>query len=97
MKAQRLNQKQTRWPLYLSRFDFALKHVSGKSMRQADSLSRKADWVKGVELIKEVEEEIIEKIKKSKAKNNEIVKAVDKMKRLELRYWEIRSTRLRTS
>ena len=72
--------------MYLSRFDFALKHVSGKSMRQADSLSRKADWVKGVELIKEVEEEIIEKIKKSKAKNNEIVKAVDKMKRLELRY-----------
>jgi len=32
----------------LSRFDFALKHVVGKSMRQADSLSRRADWMEGV-------------------------------------------------
>ena len=32
MKAQKLNQRQARWALYLSRFDFALKHVAGKSM-----------------------------------------------------------------
>ena len=32
MKAQKLNQRQARWSLYLSRFDFALKHVAGKSM-----------------------------------------------------------------
>jgi len=33
----------------LSRFDFALKHVAGKSMGRADSLSRRVDWTKGVE------------------------------------------------
>jgi len=49
MKAQKLNQRQARWSLYLSRFDFALKHVAGKSMRRADSLSRRVDWAEGVE------------------------------------------------
>ena len=43
MKAQKLNRRQARWSLYLSRFDFALKHVAGKSMRRADSLSRRVD------------------------------------------------------
>jgi len=33
----------------LSRFDFALKHVAGKSIRRADSLSRRVDWAEGVE------------------------------------------------
>ena len=33
----------------MSRFDFALKHVAGKSMGRADSLSRRVDWAKGVE------------------------------------------------
>jgi len=27
MKVQKLNRKQVRWALYLSRFDFILKHV----------------------------------------------------------------------
>ena len=49
MKAQKLNQRQVRWSLYLSRFDFALKHVAGKSMGRADSLSRRVDWAEGVE------------------------------------------------
>ena len=49
MKAQKLNQRQARWSLYLSRFDFALKHVAGKSMGRADSLSRRVDWAKRVE------------------------------------------------
>ena len=49
MKAQKLNQRQARWSLYLSRFDFALKHVAGKSMGKADSLSRRVDWAEGVE------------------------------------------------
>ena len=35
--------------MYLSRFDFALKHVAGKSIRRADSLSRRVDWAEGVE------------------------------------------------
>ena len=33
----------------MSRFDFALKHVAGKSMGRVDSLSRRVDWAKGVE------------------------------------------------
>jgi len=33
----------------LSRFDFALRHVAGKSMGRADSLSRRVDWAEGVE------------------------------------------------
>ena len=44
MKAQKLNQRQARWLLYLSRFDFALKYVAGKSMGRVDSLSRRVDW-----------------------------------------------------
>ena len=49
MKAQKLNQRQARWSLYLSRFDFTLKHVAGKSMERVDSLSRRVDWAKGME------------------------------------------------
>ena len=33
----------------MSRFDFALKHVAGKSMGKADSLSRRVDWAERVE------------------------------------------------
>jgi len=33
----------------LSRFDFALKYVTSKSIEQADSLSKRADWVEEVE------------------------------------------------
>ena len=89
----------------MSRFDFTLKYVAGKSMGRADSLSRRVDWAEGVKrdnenqvmlkkewlkmraiekrqlLIEEAEEEIIEKIKKSEAKNNEVRKAVEEMKK----------------
>ena len=49
MKAQKLNRRQARWSLYLLRFDFTLKHVAGKSMGRADSLSKRVDWTEGVE------------------------------------------------
>jgi len=49
IKAQKLNQRQAKWLLYLSRFDFALKHVAGKSIGRADSLSRRVDWAERVE------------------------------------------------
>ena len=48
MKAQKLNRRQARWALYLSRFDFVLKHVPGSKMEKADSLSRRPDWEVGV-------------------------------------------------
>ena len=102
MKAQKLNQRQARWPLYLLRFNFALKHVVGKSMGRADSLSRRVDWAEGVErdnenqvLLKEewlevrameqlVEgpgEEIVKKIKEARDKDEEVIKAVEEMKK----------------
>ena len=49
MKAQKLNRRQARWSLYLLRFNFALKHVTSKSMGRANSLSRRVDWAEGVE------------------------------------------------
>jgi len=44
-----LNQRQARWALYLSRFDFTLKYVPGSKMGKANSLSRRLDWEVGVE------------------------------------------------
>jgi len=102
IKAQKLNRRQVRWALYLSRFDFTLKHVPGSKIRKVDSLSRRPDWEVGVErdnedkmLIKSewlevrktkkveviVEEiDLLEKVRKSKVKDNEVVKVVDEMK-----------------
>ena len=47
--SQKLNHRQARWALYLLQFNFALKHVLGKSMGKADRLSRRPDWQEGVE------------------------------------------------
>ena len=49
MKVQKLNRRQARWVLYLSRFDFTLKHVAGARMGKADGLSQRADWKVGVD------------------------------------------------
>ena len=43
MKAQKLNRRQARWALYLSRFDFTLKYISGTKMRKTNRLSRRPD------------------------------------------------------
>ena len=43
MKVQKLNRRQARGVLYLSRFDFTLKHVAGSKMGKVDRLSRRAD------------------------------------------------------
>ena len=100
MTSQNLNCKQARWALYLSRFDFVLKHVPGSKMGKVDSLSRRSDWKKEEE--KDNEEiillkpkwlevkmgevimegvNILEKIRKSEAKDNEVIKAVEEMKK----------------
>jgi len=49
MKVQNLNRKKARWALYLSKFDFMLKHVLGSKVGKVDSLSRRLDWEVGVE------------------------------------------------
>jgi len=103
MKAQKLNRRQARWALYLSRFDFTLKYVLGSKIGKADSLSRRPDWEIGV--VKDNEDEtmmksewlevrktkaveimvdgvdLLEEVRKSKVKDDEVVKAVEEIKR----------------
>jgi len=43
-----LNKRQACWVLYLSRFNFTLKHVSGTKIGNTDRLSRRLDWKLGV-------------------------------------------------
>jgi len=102
MKVQKLNRRQVRWALYLSRFDFMLKHIPGSRMGKVDSLSRRPDWKVGVERdnkgktlvkskwleVRRIEKvkiivegvDLLEKVKQSKVKDNEVVKAVEEMK-----------------
>ena len=102
IKAQKLNRRQAKWALYLSRFDFTLKYILGSKIRKADSLSRRLDQEVGVgkdnedetlvkpEQLKVRETErvevivegvdLLEKVKKSKVKDNEVVKAVKEIK-----------------
>ena len=49
MKAQKLNWRQACWALYLSKFDFTLKHVPDTKIGKADRFSRRLDWKVGVE------------------------------------------------
>jgi len=43
-----LNRRQAWWILYLSRFDFTLKHVLGTKMEKMNRLSKRPDWKVGV-------------------------------------------------
>ena len=103
MSNQKLNCQQAQWALYLSRFNFTLKHISGSKTGKADGLSRRPDWEVGVE--KDNEEQVLvkkewieaqrvrtaeviidgvdllDKVRKSEAKDDEVVKAVEEMKR----------------
>jgi len=101
MKVQKLNQRQAQWVLYLSRFDFTLKHIPGTRMGKIDGLSRRLDWKVGIEkdndnqiiikdnwlhkleevIIKGLEVEVIEKIKKARGKDKEVVRIVEEMKK----------------
>ena len=74
MKAQKLNRRQARWALYLSRFNFTLKHVPGSKMRKADSLSRRPDWEVGVE--KDNEDKILVKPEWLEARRMEKVEVI---------------------
>jgi len=70
MKAQKLNRRQARCALYLSKFSFMLKHVPGSKMGKADSLSRRLDWE--VDVKKDNEDETLVKpewleVKRTKA------------------------------
>ena len=105
MKVQKLNRRQARWTLYLSQFDFTLKHVVGTKMGKADKLSRRADWKIGIDkdnenqvfikdnwirsiqevLIEGPEVELLEKIKKVRSKDKDVVRVVEEMKKVRVK------------
>jgi len=102
MKAQKLNRRQARWALYLSRFNFTLKHIPESKMGKANSLSRRPDWkvrikkdnedemlvkpewleVRKMEAVEIIVDrvDLLEKVRKSKVKDDEVVKAVEEIK-----------------
>lgn len=45
---QKLTWRQARWSLYLTRFNFSLRHKPGKTMLVADPLSKRPDHEEGV-------------------------------------------------
>ena len=105
MKAQKLNRRQARWTLYLSRFDFVLKHMPGISMGKADRLSRRPDWKEEVDknnknqiiikdnwlhrlekvIIEGPEVDILEKIKKARSRDKDVVKIVEEIKKAKVK------------
>ena len=84
MKTQKLNRKQARWALYLSRFDFTLKHVPGNKIKKADSLSRRLDQKVGVE--RDNEDEMLVKPEQLEVRKIEkvevIVKGIDLLEKV---------------
>ena len=105
MKAQKLNRRQARWALYLSQFDFTLKHVAESKMGKTDGLSRRLDWKVGVEndndnqiiikdnwlrrleevIIEGSEVDILEKIKKARSRDKDIVRIVEEIKKAKVK------------
>ena len=101
MKVQKLNRRQARWALYLSQFDFTLKHVAGAKMGKVDGLSRRVDWKIGVDkdnenqvfiknnwicsmyevVVEGPEVDLLEKIKKARSKDEDLVRVVEEMKK----------------
>jgi len=91
--------------LYLSKFDFTLRHVPGAKMGKADGLSRRLDWKVDIEkdnkdqvfikdnwihnlqevVIEGPEVEMLEKIKKARSKDKDVVRIVEKMKKAKQR------------
>ena len=49
IKIQKLNRRQARQVLYLSKFNFTLKHVPGIKIEKTDRLSRQSDWKVDIE------------------------------------------------
>jgi len=111
MKVQKLNRRQAQWALYLSRFDFTLKHVLGTKMGKVDGLSRRLDWKVSIDrdnedqvvikdnwicnlqevVIKELEVEILERIKKARSRDEDVVRIVEKMKKAKVK--EVRESK----
>ena len=74
MSNQKLNRRQARWVLYLSRFDFVLKYISESKIGKVDGLSRRLDWE--VEVEKDNEEQVLVKKKWLEVKRIRIVEVI---------------------
>ena len=105
IKVQKLNQRQARQALYLSKFNFTLQYVPGARMEKVNRLSKKPDqkveienddknqklikeeWVQGMTKVVEEgsEAELVEKIKRAREKDEEVVKVVEEIKKVEVR------------
>ena len=105
IKTQKLNQRQAQQVLYLSRFDFMLKHMPGTKIGKTDSLSRRPDWkievdknnkdwvfIKDCQLrslhevvIEGLEIDIVEKIKRARDKDKQVVRVIEEMKKAKIR------------
>jgi len=106
IKVQKLNWRQARWALYLSQFDFTLKHIPRTKMRKVDGLSRRPDWKVDVDrdnenqvvikdnwihslqevVIEGLEVEMLEKIKKAKSKDEDVIRVVEEeMKKMRIK------------
>ena len=77
IKVQNLNKRQACQLLYLSRFDFTLKHVPGTKMEKIDGLSRRLDWK--IEVENNNNNQTL--IKKARSKNKEIVRVVEEIRK----------------
>ena len=90
MKIQKLNHRQARQALYLSRFDFTLKHILETKIGKMDRLSKRLDWKVGVakdnenqKLIKEewicsLAKVVIEGLKIAREKDKVVVEVMKK-------------------
>ena len=96
-----MNQRQTKWVLYLSRFNLTLKHVLGVRIEKVDRLSKrpnlkveiendnknqkliKEEWIRGMMevIVEEPKMILVEKIKRTRGKDEEVVRVVKQMKK----------------
>ena len=74
MKAQKLNRRQARQTLYLSRFDFILRHIPRSKIGKVDS--RRPDLEMGVE--KNNKDETLVKPEQLIIKRTEVIKIIVK-------------------
>jgi len=94
MSNQKLNYRQAQWALYLSRFDFVLKHIAGSKIGKVDGLSRRPDWEVGVE--RDNEEQVLVKKEWLETKRIRVVEVIiegvdllDKVRKCEARDDEV--------
>ena len=74
IKVQKLNRRQARQILYLSRFNLTLKHVPGSKIEKVDSLSRRLD--QEIEVKRDNEDETLVKPEWLEVRKIEKVKVI---------------------